>query len=395
MTDGWAGEVTTVTLYNTSVTSENSDKLFVPGGVEVTFTLTEGANDTLTLSYTTGEPEETTEAPVEDTTAEPTVEPTTEEPTVEPTTEEPTEEPTTEEPSDDTFVVAGDPADIFGTAWDETNEDNLMTAQAGGVFTKDYTVNKAYTDVQLKAVKNGADWYGDETGNNVTFNLTGAGTFTVTATPVDDGYVVSVSGDIVEFVTVFEYDSVFAVGNGEGTWLNDASWDTGFLSNEMTEVADDVWEISFEGVGEGFDRQIKFAIDGKWTHNFGGTYDYDLEGQAQDAVYNGDNITFDTEFESQTVKVQLDLTEFNFSTKTGAKFTITITESGEEPILGDVDGSGTVTIDDATMIQRYLAEFITLTDEQKALADTNKDGKVSIRDVTEIQRYLAEIIDAF
>ena len=71
MTDGWAGEVTTVTLYNTSVTGVNSDKLFVPGGVEVTFTLTEGADDTLTLSYTTAASEDTTAAPVEDTTAEP------------------------------------------------------------------------------------------------------------------------------------------------------------------------------------------------------------------------------------------------------------------------------------------------------------------------------------
>ena len=33
-------------------------------------------------------------------------------------------------------------------------------------------------DVQFKVVKNGTDWIGDETGNNVTFNLTGAGTFT-------------------------------------------------------------------------------------------------------------------------------------------------------------------------------------------------------------------------
>ena len=102
-----------------------------------------------------------------------------------------------EEPTADTFVVAGTPADIFGTAWDATNEANLMTANDDGTFTKDYTVSKAFDVVQLKAVKNGAEWFGDETGNNVTFALTGAGTFTVTATPTEDGYVVSVSGDNV------------------------------------------------------------------------------------------------------------------------------------------------------------------------------------------------------
>ena len=57
MTDGWKGDVTSVTLYNTNNIPENPEdppnKLKVPGGVAVTFTLTEGANDTLTLSYTT------------------------------------------------------------------------------------------------------------------------------------------------------------------------------------------------------------------------------------------------------------------------------------------------------------------------------------------------------
>ena len=54
MTAGWLGtEVTSTTLYNTNSLS-NSDKLFVPGGVEITFTLVVNSNDTLTLSYTTG-----------------------------------------------------------------------------------------------------------------------------------------------------------------------------------------------------------------------------------------------------------------------------------------------------------------------------------------------------
>ncbi len=51
MTDGWQGTVTTAVLYNTS-TLLNADKLFVPGGVELTLTLKETVNDTLTISYT-------------------------------------------------------------------------------------------------------------------------------------------------------------------------------------------------------------------------------------------------------------------------------------------------------------------------------------------------------
>ncbi len=71
-----------------------------------------------------------------------------------------------------------------------------MTKQADGTYTKDYTVDKAYTAVQLKSVKNGAEWIGDSTGNNVTFNLTGPGTFTVIYDPVEN--VTSVTGDIVD-----------------------------------------------------------------------------------------------------------------------------------------------------------------------------------------------------
>ena len=57
MTSGWQGEVNSATLYNTSVLGENANKLFVPGGVEVTFTLVNNSDGTLFLSYTAKEPD--------------------------------------------------------------------------------------------------------------------------------------------------------------------------------------------------------------------------------------------------------------------------------------------------------------------------------------------------
>ena len=240
---------------------------------------------------------------------------------------EETEDTTSPEVTDNTYVVAGSPADIFGTAWDATNEDNLMTENGDGKFEKTYTADKAYEGVQLKVVKNGAEWIGDSTGNNVTFDLTDAGEFTVTIDPETNE--ITVTGDNVKFSDVMPYDTVYAVGNGEGAWLNGAAWDPSFAANEMTEVAEGVFEIEFANVPDGFERQIKFAIDGAWTHNFGGVFE--ASGVESDAVYNGDNITFDTEDDSQTVKAQLDLRNFDFATKEGAKFTITIT-SGDEPV---------------------------------------------------------------
>lgn len=52
MTDGWLGtDVTSATLYDTAITGNNSNKLYVPGGVEVTFTLKENSDGSLQLSY--------------------------------------------------------------------------------------------------------------------------------------------------------------------------------------------------------------------------------------------------------------------------------------------------------------------------------------------------------
>ena len=64
-----------------------------------------------------------------------------------------------------------------------------------------------------------------------------------------------------------------------------------------------------------------------------------------------------------------------------------------EILIGDVNGDGDVTIDDATMIQKAIAELIELDDTQKKAADANADGQITIDDATMIQKYIAELID--
>lgn len=61
-------------------------------------------------------------------------------------------------------------------------------------------------------------------------------------------------------------------------------------------------------------------------------------------------------------------------------------------LIGDVNGDGEVSIIDATLIQRHLAQLVFLEDEQLIFADTTGDGEVDITDATQIQRYLAYFI---
>ena len=57
--------------------------------------------------------------------------------------------------------------------------------------------------------------------------------------------------------------------------------------------------------------------------------------------------------------------------------------------VGDVDLDGKITIKDATMIQKALADLLTLSYESETLADVDRDGKITIKDATAIQKYIA------
>lgn len=89
--------------------------------------------------------------------------------------------------------------------------------------------------------------------------------------------------------------------------------------------------------------------------------------------YDADNV-FDSSFNN-----------INFGTSSGR---ITV----NKPISGDVNKDGSVTIQDATVLQQYLANIVNFDDEQLSVADTNGDGNISIADATQIQKYLANII---
>ena len=58
-------------------------------------------------------------------------------------------------------------------------------------------------------------------------------------------------------------------------------------------------------------------------------------------------------------------------------------------VKGDIDSNGKATIDDATLIQRYLADLADFSRLQKKLSDLYSDDSITIDDVTWLQRKLA------
>ncbi len=93
---------------------------------------------------------------------------------------------------------------------------------------------------------------------------------------------------------------------------------------------------------------------------------------------------------SSTVTVSLPAPEEGFSVPSKAAYSVTVNGN----ILGDVNGDGTVTITDATLLQQFLAEM-TPNLFNMAAADVNGDGKLTISDVTALQRYLAEFENVY
>ena len=92
-----------------------------------------------------------------------------------------------------------------------------------------------------------------------------------------------------------------------------------------------------------------------------------------------------SEYVIKTLGVYDSFDEIDFTVVSGG---ISITDM----IYGDVNNDGSVTVLDATMLQKHLAGLVSFSDEQLAVADTNGDGKITVLDATAIQKYLANLV---
>ena len=282
---------------------------------------------------TTAEP--TTEAPTTTEPAEPTTEaPTTQEPTEAPTTEPAT---TTEPAGEDIYVLAGS-SNFVENGWSPDPASYVMTKGEDGVYSADVP-NVAAEEGALYQVKvvqfvggdpANAVWHGmDGTDLNYDFMLNADGTVTVTYNP--ETAEIAVKGDTV-IPPVYKIDSITAVGGGQGNFLNGITWDPAAAENRMTEVKPGVYEITYEDVDTNTEYQFKFAANGGWDINWGLVKDTEAKlNEANPSQYNGENILFNVESEDDTcnVTLQLDITNWDTTKKTGATYTIFVNR--EEP----------------------------------------------------------------
>lgn len=211
----------------------------------------------------------------------------------------------------DTYVVAGSANEnvneggvatpIFGTAWDPTLAANQMT-ESNGVYTKTYTVSDA-CNVQFKVVKNGTTWIGNGDESNVSVSIPAGSKFTVNLNPSTNAITTSVTMD---------YTAIYLASDLINNWAPNGKL--------MTQVQPGIWETQLTVPAGHY--YYKFTVDGSWDRNFGkGPYQSTfITGSSRESKYNGNDnmdLVFDTE---TTVTLRLDLSNFNYQTKSGAKY---------------------------------------------------------------------------
>ena len=308
-----------------------------------------------------------------------TTAPATEEPTtVEPTTVEPTTEPTTEpatEPADATQYVVAGVESLTGYEWQGSPAlapENVMT-KSGDVYTKTFTAVPVGKSYQLKVVANTGDeqkWIGlDGTDNNVTFDVETACDVTVTFDPATNK--ITVTGDGVKMVTDLKVNTITVVGNGEGNWLNGVAWGVDAEANHMTPVSDKVYQIKYENIESADDAyQFKFAVNDSWAANWGLPEQSAAPiGEEFDLTFNGENMLLNTVsagFEEDSlvdVTITLDFTNFDYSTRLGAKATVKVEPStpavdnltiNATSNICQANGSGTFNVGDKVSVYYLL-----------------------------------------
>ena len=172
-------------------------------------------------------------------------------------------------------------------------------------------------------------------------------------------------------VTDLEINSITVVGNGENSWLNGVAWGVDAEVNHMTQIADKVYQITYTGV-ESADAayQFKFAVNDDWAANWGlPEQSAATIGEDFDLTFNGENMLLNTvsagypEDSLVDVTITLDLTKFDYPSRSGAKATVKVEPStpavdnltiNATSNICQANGSGTFNVGDKVSVYYLL-----------------------------------------
>ncbi|MGN0499815.1 MAG: dockerin type I repeat-containing protein, partial [Ruminococcus sp.] len=101
------------------------------------------------------------------------------------------------------------------------------------------------------------------------------------------------------------------------------------------------------------------------------------------------NLVVVVPYELADVTLRIDLTNFDYATKTGAVATVTVTDVTPKSLVGDVDGNQVIDANDVTALQMYIAKYDMPYEVDFMRADVDCDHKVNVLDVTALQKYVA------
>ena len=204
-----------------------------------------------------------------------------------------------------------------------------MTKNADGTYSVVIPFTASDSNYSIKVCQFDGDnvtEYGYNGGSyNVDFKVTADCDVTVNYNP--ETKEIKVTGDAVAD-PVYVINSIYAVGQGQGGFLNDSFWGVGDSSNQMNQVTDGVYTITYEDCDPNTEYQFKFAANGNWDMSWGTAATDKTPAADVPAVYNGANIYFttNTQAESVNITLTLDLRNWNPITKEGATYTITVTD---------------------------------------------------------------------
>ena len=229
------------------------------------------------------------------------------------------------------YSVVGSSTAIFGTAWNVNDTSTEMTFDPrDGLYKLTLENVQPEKNIDIKVVKN-HDWgeaWGYYGKDNPRFSITAPCDVTVTYDPVWEE--ADVYGDHITYDWDIKAEYVIAVGSGSGTFLNGADWDPADESNKTTEVSDDVYEITYSGVAKG-SYQFKFTANSvesanPWELNWGSEIEQNYPVNTEiEGVFNGKNCGFEVAEDNSTVTLRLDLSDYDYKTKQGAKMMCSVT----------------------------------------------------------------------